>query len=73
MFANFVFQALEGKQKELRYIAKEYQETEKENARLRQSVGKYQEDLATSLYASNLNLASDKFFILSLFTGASWK
>ena len=44
-----IFQVLEGKQKELRFIAKEYEETEKENARLRKSMGKYQEDLAASL------------------------
>ncbi|XP_076822290.1 outer dense fiber protein 2-like isoform X1 [Clavelina lepadiformis] len=40
---------LEDKQKELNCIAKEYEETEKENYRLRKSMEKYQGDLAASL------------------------
>ena len=42
-------QVLEDKQKELRFIAKEFEETEKENARLRKSMERYQDDLATSM------------------------
>jgi len=43
------FQELDDKQKELRFIAKEYEETEKENNRLRKSMEKYQDDLAVSM------------------------
>lgn len=41
--------ALYDKEKELEGLAKEYEESEKENQRLKRSLGKYQEDLNASL------------------------
>nr|CAB3264551.1 outer dense fiber protein 2-like [Phallusia mammillata] len=55
--------ALEDKMKELNFIEQEFQETEKENMRLRKSVENYQDTMATSLKEVG-NLPTDKDSLL---------